>query len=207
MPAIKLTYFDLRARAEPARLILAQAGAKFEDIRIPAPWDDMEGWQKMKPTTPYGQIPLLEVDGEVISESVAIARYCAREFGLAGKTTFESAQADEIVDAVQGAIEKQYVAYLFEKDEARKTDLQKAFNESVLPTLLGNLEKRLCSRGGDFFVGGALTWADIVTYQFCVELPDKTVVEKYPKISALVAKVGELPNIKAWVASRPKTTL
>ena len=24
MPAIKLTYFDLRARAEPARLILAQ---------------------------------------------------------------------------------------------------------------------------------------------------------------------------------------
>jgi len=69
----------------------------------------------MKPTTPYGQIPLLEVDGEVISESVAIARYCAREFGLAGKTTFESAQADEIVDAVQGAIEKQYVAYLFEK--------------------------------------------------------------------------------------------
>jgi len=91
------------------------------------------------------------------------------------------------------------------KDETRKTDLQKAFNESVLPTLLGNLEKRLCSRGGDFFVGEALTWADIVTYNFCVELPNKTVVEKYPKISALVAKVGELPNIKAWVASRPKT--
>ena len=96
---------------------------------------------------------------------------------------------------------------IFIKDETRKSTLQKAFNETVLPTLLGNLEKRLCSRGGEFFVGGALTWADIATYSFCVELPDKTVVEKYPKISALVAKVGDLPNIKAWVASRPKTTL
>ena len=69
----------------------------------------------MKPTTPFGQLPLLEVDGELISESVAIARYCAREFGLAGKTTFESAQADEIVDALQGALEKQYEAFIFEK--------------------------------------------------------------------------------------------
>ena len=75
----------------------------------------MEGWQKIKPNTPFGQLPLLEVDGELISESVAIVRYCAREFGLAGKTTFESAQADEIVDALQGALEKQYEAFIFEK--------------------------------------------------------------------------------------------
>merc|ERR1712107_704440 len=37
---LKLTYFDLRARAEPTRLILAQAGVEFEDERLPAPWDD-----------------------------------------------------------------------------------------------------------------------------------------------------------------------
>ena len=88
---------------------------KFEDKRIPAPWDDMENWQKIKPTTPFGQVPLLEVDGEQISQSIAIARYCAKEFGLAGKTTFEAAQMDEIVDALQDALEKQYNAYLFEK--------------------------------------------------------------------------------------------
>ena len=178
---------------------------KYEDKRIPAPWDDMENWQKIKPTTPFGQVPLLEVDGEQISQSIAIARYCAKEFGLAGKTTFEAAQMDEIVDALQDALEKQYNAYLFEKDETKKAELQKAFNDDILPTLLGNLEKRLCARGGEFFVGGVLSWADIVTYNFCSELPDKTAVEKTPKVCALVAKVGELPNIKAWVASRPKT--
>ena len=31
---IKLTYFDMRARAESARLILAYAGAKYDDNRI-----------------------------------------------------------------------------------------------------------------------------------------------------------------------------
>ena len=31
---IKLTYFDLRARAESARLVLAYAGVKYDDHRI-----------------------------------------------------------------------------------------------------------------------------------------------------------------------------
>ncbi len=34
MPAYKLHYFNLRGRAELARLILNQAGVEFEDIRF-----------------------------------------------------------------------------------------------------------------------------------------------------------------------------
>merc|ERR1712080_157385 len=48
MPAIKLTYFDLRARAEPARLLLAYSGQSYEDKRIPAPWDAPETWAARK---------------------------------------------------------------------------------------------------------------------------------------------------------------
>ena len=36
-------YFDLKARGEPARILLALAGIKYEDVRIP-----MEEWPKLK---------------------------------------------------------------------------------------------------------------------------------------------------------------
>ena len=75
MAQIKLTYFNLRARAEPARLVLAYAGAKYEDVRLPAPWENPKPWADLKPNTPYGQCPLLEWDGEVIAQSMAITRF------------------------------------------------------------------------------------------------------------------------------------
>ena len=42
---IKLTYFNLRGRAEPSRLILAYAGVDFDDCRVTS-----EEWQKLKPS-------------------------------------------------------------------------------------------------------------------------------------------------------------
>lgn len=44
MPCYKVTYFNVRARAELTRLVFAAAGQEFEDIRV-----DREAWQKMKP--------------------------------------------------------------------------------------------------------------------------------------------------------------
>merc|ERR1711887_401245 len=66
MPNIKLTYFDLRARAEPCRLLLAYGGLKYKDERIPPPWDPASTWAAVKPTTPFGQLPLLQWGDEII---------------------------------------------------------------------------------------------------------------------------------------------
>merc|ERR1712080_47121 len=77
MPAIKLTYFDLRARAEPARLLLAYSGQSYEDKRIPAPWDAPETWAAIKKTLAFGQLPKLEWDGTTIYTSLSIARFLA----------------------------------------------------------------------------------------------------------------------------------
>ena len=48
---------------------------------------------------PLGQMPVLEYDGTQISQSLTIARFLAKEFGLAGKNNLEQAQADMIIDA------------------------------------------------------------------------------------------------------------
>merc|ERR1712045_524992 len=75
MPNVKLTYFNLRARGEPCRLLLAYGGIKYEDERIPPPWDPTSTWASLKPTTPFGQLPVLNWDGVEICQSMAAARF------------------------------------------------------------------------------------------------------------------------------------
>lgn len=47
---------------------------EYEDQRV-----ERENWPSLKPTMPTGQIPVLEFDGKKLSQSVAIARYLARQ--------------------------------------------------------------------------------------------------------------------------------
>lgn len=47
---------------------------------------------------PYGQMPVLEIDGKQYAQSVALARYLAKQVGLAGKDDLENLQIDMAVD-------------------------------------------------------------------------------------------------------------
>ena len=49
-------------------------------------------------------MPVLEVNGKTIAQSVAITRYLARRYNLAGKTEFEEAEADMIVDCISDSM-------------------------------------------------------------------------------------------------------
>ncbi|GMR35086.1 hypothetical protein PMAYCL1PPCAC_05281, partial [Pristionchus mayeri] len=91
MPAYKLYYFGIRGLGELVRQTLTLAGVEFEDIRV-------DNWKEFKGQTPFGQMPVLEVDGKQIPQSFAIARYVAKLHGLAGKTPFEAAWIDAIAD-------------------------------------------------------------------------------------------------------------
>ena len=54
----------------------------------------------LKPSLPFGQLPVLEVDGITIGQSMAIARYLANEYGIAGTSNMVKAQVDEVVDVM-----------------------------------------------------------------------------------------------------------
>ena len=202
---IKLLYFNLRGRAEPARLLLAYAGLPYEDERIPPPWEDPDGWAARKPSLPFGQLPILYWNKEEISQGIGVARFIAKKIGLAGKTDMEAAQVDEVVHAIEDIVNAR-IAFLLEEDAGRKKTLTDTFTNRTLPTLLGQLERRLEGRGGQFFVGNNLTWADIQTFMLVTEM-DKEMAKKYPKVENLVERVGQIPNIKKWVQSRPETAV
>ena len=202
LPTIKLTYFNLRARAEPARLLLAYAGVEYEDERLPPPWEDIEKWGARKKDYPYGCLPMLYWGEEELGQSLAIARFIAQKVGLAGRDSLESAQVDEIVLALQDVFNAGY-AVVFEKDAERKAELASKHKNQTIPQLLKNIEARLASRGGLYLVGNRVTWADMQTFYFCSELSDQEVLSQVPRLKSLVDRVGNIPNIKTWMEIRP----
>ena len=133
---------------------------------------------------------------------MACARFIAREVGLAGNSNMESAQVDEIIDVIQDLINA-FVKMYFAKDEAG----MKKHGEVTIPTALGQLEKKLTSRGGQYFVGNNFTWADLHTFMYISDLPDKSVLKRFPKLANLVERVANIPNIKKWVETRPVTSM
>merc|ERR1712062_609423 len=137
-----------------------------------------------------------------VCQSMACARFIAREVGLAGNSSLEQAQVDEVVDVIQDLINA-WVKLYFAKDE----EGLKKFADVTLQTALTQLEKKLTARGGQYFVGNNLTWADLHVYMYATDAVDKAVLAKFPKLANLTERVGNVPNIKAWVGSRPKTDL
>jgi len=201
MTEIKLTHYNAKGKAETCRLILAHAGKNYEDKRITV--DDMK---TLKPSLPYGQLPVLEWHGATVSQSMAIARFLAHECGLAGASTLEDALIDETVDVINDFQNALYQAY-FERDETVREEKKKKALEETLPTCLANLEKQVEKRGGGQFVGSTFTWAELHFYQIMEMIlkDNEKVLDAFPKLKAIFNNTKEIPNIKKWLEERPKT--
>lgn len=51
--------------------------------------------------TPFGKLPILEIDGKVVTQSTAICRYYAKKSGIAGEDDWENL----LIDATVGTID------------------------------------------------------------------------------------------------------
>jgi len=185
-------------------MIFAEAGIEYVDNRL-----EKEAWAEIKAGTPFGQLPILEVDGVMLCQSNACARLVARRHNLAGQSELEQAQVDMIVDCLED-ITKPMIAIFHEPDETKKAELKKKFGEEQLPGYLAHLEAIVAkNHGGDkFFVGTGMTWADLGFLNFTswvvmAGAPD--FLDKFPKLKALKERVENQPKIAAWIAKRPKT--
>ena len=130
-----------------------------------------------------------------------------------GKDELEGAMADQAVDQVSDFL-AELVKVMMEPEEAKKAEMGKQLKVEKLPAFLMSMEKLLKAQGGKYFAGSSLTWADIVVYQFVssMKVPrpsqPKALIEDSdltgcPAVSALVAMVGALPNIKKLEQTRP----
>ncbi|KAK0050281.1 glutathione S-transferase 7 [Biomphalaria pfeifferi] len=199
--SLKLIYFNGRGRAELSRLILAVAGQKYEDVRIVG-----ENWPAEKSKTPFGQLPVLEVDGQTFGQSLAIATYLAREFNLYGKTNLDGLKIDQVVQLCvdfQNSSSKVF----FEKDENKKAESLKNLREVEVPKYLGFFEKLLKESGSGYFVGSSLTLAELYVYDLLFNFQERSIVklDDFHLLNTLYTKVDNQDKIKAYVSKRPVT--
>lgn len=125
------------ATIKPARLALFIAGIPFEDERIS--FEDFPAVKKSG-RLPFGQVPLLTVDGKVFAQSGACVRYCAR---IAGLFPVEDLLAFCAIEEIAGVIDDLYSSIFSyrgkDRDELKASRRNTA--ETVFPRLLGGLEK------------------------------------------------------------------
>merc|ERR1711942_127057 len=178
-------------------------GDKMADIKLT--YFNGEQLAAMKSSLAYGQLPKLEYKGTTIYQSVTIARFLAKEFGIAGNSNLERAQADEVADAITDIQNAIYGAF-FESDEAAKAEKMKKVTEETIPKGLANLEKVLEKRGGQFFVGNAFSWAELHLLQLVdiiLSMKMEQALEATPNLANLMARTRNVPNIKKYLEDRP----
>nr|UCR60996.1 glutathione-S-transferase [Aphelinus asychis] len=200
-PSYKLIYFNARGIAEHIRYVLAYAGLDYVDERVPK-----ERWPELKKTLPYGQLPVLEVNGQQIAQSNAIARYLARKYNLAGQDEWQAMQCDVLVDSL-GDLRFELLQFQKEEDLFKKEEKKAKFVKETIPFFLNKFEQTI-GRNGGYAVGSTTTWADFV---FAVALENFEhmfgggALESYPALRSLKQRVHGLPAIAEWISRRPHT--
>jgi len=208
MPSYKLTYFDVRGRAESIRMLFAMAGAEYENCVV-----GQADWPEMKKKVPLGALPILEVDGKLLLQSRGIASYLAREFGFYGANSWETAKVDEVNGLVEDLWLPLVEIMYSSMDKEKKEEQTKAYYEEKFPKFMGFLEETLAknNNGEGFFVGDKISLADL-NYHTSIETIEATPfpnkgLEKYPKLAALKDRISAHEKLAPYLAARKKTDI
>lgn len=154
----------------------------------------------------FGQIPVLEVDGKILSQSMAINRYLARQFHLTGKDDWEAAQCDALADGWTD-LTSHMRGLQREKDEEKKQELTDQFIADHLEPFLVRYHHFLSSNGGKFFVGSGITWVDLLFANVFRNWVDKfpDAMGGHHKLIEFAERIEAIPNVEKWIENRPDT--
>ena len=135
-----------------------------------------------------------------------IARYLAKQFGMAGEDDMAVLILDGAADAIEDIMLKT-METMMETDVEKKSVLAKDQAENVFPRVLGGLEKLAAANNSakGWFYGPKVSYADIYFCHFVSYVlevaPD--VLDKFPALRKLLKSVLTLPNIAKWMKERP----
>lgn len=209
--SITLYYHEgKRGFAEKIRILLADAGLKFNDVGV-----DSETFERMKSdgTLNWGVLPALEHDGKFIEQSTNILEYVAgladaqgkgaggnKYLGAPGEAPFHRAIALAVHDFQQQA-----------KTYAGKDATPSNFFSEILPTWFKYFTAVLDKnddgdvRTEEYCYGKHFTYADVAVFEAVnavIEIHGTGKLRPFPKLKEFHDKVAGRPRIEHHIATR-----
>lgn len=205
----RLTYFSSRGRAELVRLILAEAGVGYEEVRVGVfhPTEKTPEFLAVKGSgkLAFDALPLWEeVDGFSLVQSGAIVRHLARTRGLYGANDSEAARCDMILEGIQDT--RDPIMKLASCEPAKRAELRAGITSTTLPRWLGYFNRILESNPAcsGFFVGAGVTCADVAFYQLLEALIDNELaapLDALPLLQAFKQRMEDRPGLGRYIKS------
>ena len=195
-------------RAEVLRVSLYISGTPFEDVRI-----SREEFINMIKTgflpngkkVPFHQLPVIEVDGKIIGQTGAIARYCGKVSNLYSEDILDAAKIDQIIDTATD-ITNIVSPTIREKNEQKKIEDRKILTSKLLPRWFKYLENLLSDENSEWFVQNKMTIADIAMWRLLGWLTSgiidgipTTIINDFPKLKNVHYNVHHHPKVKEWM--------
>ncbi|KAI6234039.1 Glutathione S-transferase 1 [Aphelenchoides fujianensis] len=199
----RLHYFDVRFRAEPIRLAFTYRKIPFEDIRLTnAQWDARKAYY------PDQELPLLEVNGQKLSQSMAIYRYIGKKLDLAGTSDLETAHLDYAAELWRTFVDRtEHYKRVANGDVPG--DENAVYTAEYAPALAKYAPKMeaLLAQSRSGFFGKQLSWVDFFvagTVQ-TFKIIDMVGMQAYPQLLAHNQKIYALPQLRAYFRQHPPT--
>jgi len=181
----------------------------FEDIRI-----SKEEFREVILTgklrngmlVPFHQLPVLEIDGQIVGQTGAIARFCGKLSKLYPTDDFLAAKVDQIIDTATD-ITNLVSPTVNEKDKQVKKEMRERLKTKLLPRWFNYLENILKNEiDSTWFVANKLSIADIAIWRLLGWLKSgilngipTTICDSYPKLNNIHFEVHKHPKIQEWM--------
>ena len=206
---LRLIYFNFPFwRAEVSRISLFIGGVNFEDIRVTSEdFAFIKENGKMKDGTiiPFRQLPVLEIDGQSIAQTGAIARICGKLGGLYPKDDLIlSGEIDQIIDFCTD-INNLLRPSFKETDPIIRKKLREELIDGDLTYKLKLLDKMI-NHEFHWAAGTNISIADIALWRFLgwlqsgiIDHIPKEICKPFANLTNIFNEVDCHPKVKEWV--------
>ena len=205
---IKIYYSHLPFwRAEVLRVSLFIKDIPFEDVRVSR--EEFvnlikTGFLPNNKKAPFHQLPVIEVDGKIIGQTGAIARYCGKVSNLYSDDILQAAKIDQVIDAATD-ITNLVSPTIREKDQNKKMEDRKVLVNKLLPRWFRYLENLLSENNSTWFVE-KMSIADIAIWRLLGWLTSgiidgipTSVVDDFPKLKNVHHQVHSHLKVQEWM--------